>query len=76
MNKNGKREKSDSFATRLSSKGSYERVLRATERTVDCQLNLVSWKNLTAKKALQEDRDASLEEGAGGGTQQPPAISR
>jgi hypothetical protein len=62
MNKSGKKEKTDSFSTRLSAKGSYERSLRATERTVDCQLNLVSWKNLTAKKAITGENEGSANE--------------
>jgi len=55
MDKAGKRERLDSFSTRLSAKGAYERSLTATERTADAQLNLVRWKNLSAKPASKEE---------------------
>lgn len=49
LNAQGKRERSDSFSARISPQGSYERSLSSTARTVDAELELRSWKNLSAK---------------------------
>jgi hypothetical protein len=49
LNAQGKRERSDSFSARIEPQGSYERSLSSTARTVDAELELRSWKNLSAK---------------------------
>lgn len=59
MNAQGKRERSDSFSARLGPNESAERSLSATARTVDAQLELRSWKNLSEKKRQADEAAAA-----------------
>ncbi len=76
MNAAGKRERSDSFSARLGPNENTERTLGATARTVDAELELRNWKNISELKRKSAEKSADATAAQKGATTNSSRVSK